>query len=282
LKPSFSAASCDNRNILETDGRLFPNPRNKYRKVFALAYTFGYNERDEQEVTHGGMTMKVLGYCRVSTDEQANHGQSLDAQRAKLEAYAKLYDLELVEVITDAGVSAKSLDRPGLQKVLVRLKKGEVDGVIICKLDRLTRSVGDWQELIDEHFSSKAGKQLFSVADSIDTRTAAGRMVLNVLLSVAQWEREAIGERTRDALQFKISKGERCGKVRFGFSLADDGVNLIPNGQEQEAIRLMLELRQAGETYRAIATELNARGIRTKEGGAWQNATVRQILARAA
>jgi len=229
-----------------------------------------------------GNAMRVIGYIRVSTEEQATNGQSLDAQRAKLEAYASLYELELVEIIADAGVSAKSLTRPGLQDALAKLRRGAADGLVIAKLDRLTRNVGDWQRLIDSYFGDKAGKQLFSVADSIDTRTAAGRLVLNVLLSVAQWEREAIAERTKDALQHKISKGERCGKVRFGYELAADGKMLVAVPTEQEAIELMKELRAAGQTLRDIAAELNRRGIRTKEGKPWKHTTVSGILARAA
>jgi DNA invertase Pin-like site-specific DNA recombinase len=227
------------------------------------------------------MRLRVIGYIRVSTEEQATNGKSLDSQRCKLQAYASLYDLELVAVIVDAGVSAKSLDREGLQDALARLRRRDADGLLIAKLDRLSRSVKDWNTLIDGYFGEKSGKQLFSVADSIDTRTAAGRLVLNVLMSVAQWERETIGERTRDSLRYKISKGERCGKVRFGYDLAPDGVVLVPNATEQEAIALMKQLRAAGETFRAIAAELTRRGINTKEGGAWQPMTVRNILARA-
>src|SRR5262249_15317984 len=167
--------------------------------------------------------MKVICYCRVSTNDQADNGVSLDAQKAKLTAYASLYDLTVVEVITDAGESAKSLNRPGLQRALAMLRRGEADGLAVVKLDRLTRSVADWQVLIDDYFGERPGKQLFSVADSIDTRTAAGRLVLNVLLSVAQWERETTAERTREALRHKIRNKERVGKVRFGYDLADDG-----------------------------------------------------------
>lgn len=225
--------------------------------------------------------MRVLGYIRVSTEEQAVNGQSLDTQRSKLEAYAALYDLELAEVIVDAGMSAKTLNRPGLQEALAKLRKGDADGLLIAKLDRLSRSVKDWNSLIDAYFGEKAGRQLFSVADSIDTRTAAGRLVLNVLMSVAQWERETIGERTKDALRFKISKGERCGRVRFGYNLAADGKNLVPNPVEQEAIGLMRELRTAGKSYPAIAAELNTRGVQTKEGRPWLPMTVRNILMRA-
>jgi DNA invertase Pin-like site-specific DNA recombinase len=227
--------------------------------------------------------MKVVGYVRVSTEEQAINGQSLDAQRAKLRAYAELYDQELVEIVEDAGASAKSLNRPGLRDALGKLAKGAAAGLLIAKLDRLTRSVADWQRLIEKYFGERPGKQLFSVADSIDTRTAAGRLVLNVLLSVAQWERETIGERTRDAMQHKIRvKRERCGKVRFGYDLAADGKTLLPNAEEQEAIRLMRKLRGEGESYRAIAAELNRRGIATKERRPWVHTSVKGILDRAA
>jgi len=226
--------------------------------------------------------MRVVGYLRVSTDEQGTNGHSLDAQRAKIEGYCQLYDLDLVAVVVDPGQSGKSLKRPGLQRVLSMLESGEAQGVVIAKLDRLTRSVTDWQSLIDAYFGEKCGRQLFSVGDSIDTRTAAGRLVLNVLLSVAQWEREAIGERTRDALKQKIAKGERCGKVRFGYDLADDGRRLIPNELEQEAIGVMRQLRSEGESLRKIASELNRRGIPTKEGRPWIHVSVAGILARAA
>lgn len=226
--------------------------------------------------------MKVIAYCRVSTTDQADNGVSLDAQQAKTAAYAALYGLEIVETIIDAS-SAKSLDREGLQRALAILRAGQADGLVVLKLDRLTRSVADWQRLIDDYFGEKAGKQLFSVNDSIDTRTAAGRLVLNVLLSVAQWERETTAERTRDALQHKIRNHERVGKVRFGFDLAADGVTLTPNPAEQSALGLMRHAREAGQTLRQIAAELTARAIPTKEGKPkWTHTAVAYILARSA
>jgi site-specific DNA recombinase len=225
--------------------------------------------------------MKVILYARVSTADQSDNGVSLDAQQAKLEAYAALYDLTVVETIIDAGESAKNLNRPGLQRALGLLRSGAADGLAVVKLDRLTRSVGDWQELIDNYFGEKAGKQLLSVNDSIDTRTASGRLVLNILLSVAAWEREANAERTREALRHKIDNGERCGKVRFGFNLADDGKTLMPNPAEQRAIGLMTDLRAAGCTLREIAATLTQRGFPTKEGGtAWTHTAVARILGR--
>lgn len=227
--------------------------------------------------------MKVIGYIRVSTEEQASDGVSLAAQREKLIGYAKLYDLDLVEIIEDAGQSGKTLDRPGLKKALSMIRGGKASGLVIAKLDRLSRSVVDWNTLIDGYFGEKAGKQIFSVADSIDTRTAAGRLVLNVLMSVAQWERETIGERTKDALQHKIRNGERCGKVRFGFRLADDGVALIEEPAEQEVLKTIRRLKATGESLREIAAELTRRGILTKEGNrTWKHTTVARILQRTA
>jgi site-specific DNA recombinase len=227
--------------------------------------------------------LRVILYCRVSTREQADSGISLEAQRAELTAYADLYDLEVVEVTEDAGESAKSLNRPGLQRALDMLRHGEADGLAVVKLDRLTRSVADWQILIDGYFGEKAGKQLFSVTDSIDTRTAAGRMVLNILLSVAQWERESTGERTREALAYKIKNLERVGKVRFGYDLANDDRTLVPNPVEQNAIEWMRQLRNEGLTLRQIASALTDRGISTKEGlVSWKHSTVSYILKRAA
>lgn len=226
--------------------------------------------------------MRVVAYIRVSTEEQADHGQSLDVQRAKVTAYAALYDLDLVEIIEDAGESGKTLHRDGLQHALALLERGEVQGLLVAKLDRLTRSVGDWQTLITDHFGEKAGKQLFSVADCVDTRTAAGRLVLNVLLSVAQWEREVISERTRDTLRYKISQSQRVGKIRFGFDLSANGKTLVPNALEQQALAVMRQLRQQGQSYRDIAAELNARGVATKGGKPWVHTTIKGLLARAA
>jgi site-specific DNA recombinase len=228
--------------------------------------------------------LNVVGYKRVSTEEQSAGGFSLDVQDAKIRQYCELYDLHLIRVISDPGFSGKTLDRPGIGQVLeaLRQRKGGADGVVIAKLDRLTRSLKDWADLIDEFFSEKAGKRLFSVGDSIDTRTAGGRLVLNVLMTVAQWEREIIAERTSEALQAKIARGERCGKIRFGYDLADDGKMLVPNAGEQETIRILTEWRAQGKTYRDLVKMVEDLGIETKEGNRiWLPATIRRILTRA-
>jgi site-specific DNA recombinase len=225
--------------------------------------------------------MKVVGYIRVSTEEQASEGVSLDAQRSKLAAYASLYELDLVAVEVDAGVSAKTLVRPGLAAAFGRLDRGDVEGLIVAKLDRLSRSVADWNGLIDRYFGDRAGRKLFSVGDSVDTRTASGRMVLNMLMTIAQWEREVIVERTRDAMAHKRARSEWLGQVPFGFDLADDGKALVPNPAELEALDRVRGWRAEGWTLRKIAAELTARAVPTKQGRkAWNHATVADILKR--
>lgn len=233
--------------------------------------------------------MRVVGYVRVSTEEQAQDGVSLEAQRSKVAQYAHLYELDLVEVVSDAGFSAKSFDRPGIRKVLDMLESGAVGGVVIAKLDRLTRNLGDWSYLIENFFMEKKGKSLFSVNDSVNTTTANGRLMLNIIMTIAQWEREIIAERTRDSLQHKIRNGERCGKVLYGYDVDPDSPlngrgnpgRLIPNAAEQETIALMKSLRGEGRTLRAIAATLRELGIHTKEGKElWTPATINKILKR--
>ena len=99
---------------------------------------------------------------------------------------------ELVGIEVDAGLSAKTLDRPGLQSALSKLDAGEAQALIVLKLDRLTRRVADLDTLIERYFGSRF--TLMSVSEQIDTSSAAGRLVLNVLTSVAQWERETTSE----------------------------------------------------------------------------------------
>lgn len=224
--------------------------------------------------------MKAIGYVRVSTDKQADFGVSLEAQTAKVQAMAVVQGVELVDVIVDAGASAKSLDRPGMNRLLSLVEAGAVQVVIIAKLDRLTRSVGDLAELLKRFDKRKVS--LVSVADSLDTGTAAGRLVINIMVSVSQWEREAIGERTRDAMSHMKASGERTGNIPFGYRLADDGKHLVSDPAEQGIIGRVQELRAAGYSLREISNELNRQGFTTRRGSAWRHEYVQGVLKAAA
>lgn len=228
-----------------------------------------------------GDRLRVVGYPRVSTEEQARGGTSIENQIEKIRMFCTLHELDLVRIDPDAGFSAKSLDRPAIKRILDDLDKGRVDGLVITKLDRLTRSLEDWSVLIKRYFRDDAGARLFSVSDSIDTRTANGRMVLNLIMTIAEWEREIISERTKDALQGKIGRGERCGKIRYGYDLADDGKTLTPNRHEQGVIKKLKGWRDQGWTYQRMVDEVHQLGIETKEQGAlWYPSTLHRILTR--
>ncbi len=219
----------------------------------------------------------TVAYLRVSTERQADLGVSLAAQRAKVEAYAALYDLKLVDIVVDAAVSAKSLERPGLKGALTLLQRGAAKALLVVKLDRLTRSVVDLGGLLAA--SQREGWDLLSVSEQIDTRTAAGRLVLNVLASVSQWEREAIGERTSTALQHKKTLGEYIGgRVPFGYQLADDG-SLVQVTAEQAVLRKARALRSRGLSLRSIAEELHRAGHCTRRGGRFAPTQIMRMVA---
>jgi len=220
--------------------------------------------------------MKAIRYVRVSTEKQADFGVSLEAQSEKVRAMAVVQGAELVDVIVDAGESAKSLNRPGMARLLSLVDSGAVDAVIIAKLDRLTRSVKDLAELLERF--NKRGVALVAVAESLDTATAAGRLLLNIMTAVSQWEREAIGERTRDAMSHKRANGERVGTVPFGYRTAADGLHLEADAAEQGILSRIRELRAAGQTTRRIADELNRQGFTTRRGTAWRFQYVAEAL----
>ena len=153
---------------------------------------------------------------------------------------------------------------------------GKVQTVIVAKLDRLTRSVKDLCELLERF--ERRGVALVSVAESLDTGSAAGRLVLNIMTAVSQWEREAIGERTRDAMSHKRSNGERVGNIQFGYRLCADGKHVEPDPAEQSVLAEIRRLRQSGHTMRGIAAALNHRALRTRRGSAWRLEHVARIV----
>jgi len=219
--------------------------------------------------------MRAIGYARVSTDKQADSGVSLEAQQEKIRAMAVVQGATLVDLIVDAGESAKTLDRPGMERLLALVDARKADTVIISKLDRITRSVKDLALLLERF--TRRGVALVSVAESLDTSTAAGRLVLNIMVSVSQWEREAIGERTRDAMAHMKATRQAYSPTPYGFERSGD--ILAAADDEMGTVRKIRTWHAAGWTLRAIAGELNRLGVATKNGGAaWYASTVRRIV----
>ena len=243
---------------------------------------------------------QTYGYARVSSDRQAEEGLSLDAQIAKIHQMAALRDLTVAETILDPGFSAKSLQRPGLTRLLALVDAGAVDAIIVAKLDRLTRSVRDIGPLLERFERRRVA--LVSVAETLDTSTAMGRAVLNIIVSMSQWERESAGERTRDVLRHKKAQGELAGQLPFGFHLAEDGprvhrrgcqtrglpveqcacggriVQIEPDAAEQAQLARMRALQATGQSYRQIRATLTAEGVTTRKGTPLRHQWIARVL----
>ena len=219
---------------------------------------------------------KAVSYCRVSHQSQYENGISLEAQEAKIKAMCVVHDLELVETIVEGGESAKSLNRPGMQKLIELVEKKEIDVVVIYKLDRLTRSVKDLGVLLE--LFEKKNVSVVSAVESLDSSSAAGRLVIHIMISASQWEREVIGERTSFALQHMKTQNKRVGQINYGYQLADDGVHLEENEFEQSVISKIKKLHDAGCSFNVIAAELNRQGYKTRKGGKWYHQYVSNIL----
>lgn len=206
--------------------------------------------------------MQVIGYVRVSTDEQSTSGAGLAAQRAAVEAECRKRGWQLVEIVEDAGYSAKDLKRPGVQIALEALRSGEASALVVAKLDRLSRSMLDFTAVMAT--ASKQGWALVALDCAVDTTTPAGEAMAHVLATFAQFERRLIGQRTRDAMAEKRKQGVRFGRP---VSLAAD-----------VRARIVSE-RDSGKSLAAIAAALNADGIATAQGGRqWWPSTVRSAL----
>lgn len=224
--------------------------------------------------------MKAVFYVRVSTESQVTDGIGLEAQRTKLDAWSQFNDADVIATYEDAGISGMKDDRPGLTAAIETACKHKA-ALVVYSLSRLSRSTSHTIQLADR--LEKSGAELVSLTERIDTSTAAGKMVFRMLATLAEFERDQIAERTTNALAHKRSNNERIGTVPFGYDLAADGIALIPNAAELEAVKLMHDLRASGLSYRRIATELESRNIQTKKGSStWTHTAVKSILDRKA
>jgi len=223
------------------------------------------------------LAVKAIGYVRVSTEEQAREGISLENQKMKIQTYCKLHGIELVGIIEDAGKSGKDLHRDGIHDLTRRIKSRQLDAVIVYKLDRLSRKVLDTLNLIE--LFTKHHVAFHSITDRIDTQTAMGKFFLNIMASLAQMERDLISERTKDALHYKIKNHQRAGQIPYGWILAEDGKTLMQNKGEQKVISLIRAFREQSYSYRSICNELTGKGIKPI-GKKWHPQTVKNILSK--
>jgi site-specific DNA recombinase len=221
----------------------------------------------------------VVGYIRVSTKEQAETKLSLTNQEEKIRSWAKSReDMSLSRIFNDAAESAKDLNRPAVQELLLEVQKGRIGTVVIYKLDRLTRNLENLGALL--RIFEKHDVALHAVQESLDTSTASGRMVVNLLGMIAQWERETIAERTQVALDVKRRNGEKLGGiVPFGWRVQKG--KLIPNPKESGVLNGILKARREGRGYQDVAETLNEQGVKPRTGRRWYASTIRAICLRA-
>jgi DNA invertase Pin-like site-specific DNA recombinase len=205
--------------------------------------------------------MRVVAYIRCSTDEQSISGAGMTAQRDAILAEATRRGWDVAAIAADPGASGGSLARPGLSDALSRLAGGGADALVVAKADRLSRSLHDFAGLLER--ARREGWAVIALDLGVDTTTPAGELVAGVMAAVAQWERRAIGERTRAALAVRRREGVRLGRPR----------SVLP-----EIRARVVEERAAGRTFRRIAEGLNIDAVPTAHGGAsWGGETIRQI-----
>ena len=230
--------------------------------------------------------IRAVGYVRASTGKQE---VTIEAQEVKIRQMAAVKDADLIEVIADEE-SGKSLDRDGMQRLLAMVEARQVDMVIIAKMDRITRSIADIEQLLKKF--RKYDVALVSVADNIDLDSATGRLVINFIVMISQWERETIGERTESALSHLKDKGlSYSGSRPFGFTAPvrteDDRKNKIRHAlaedpRELEILARVRKLRSERKTYEEIADDLNTHGYRTRKGGPFVFQYIGRMLKKAA
>ena len=228
---------------------------------------------------------KVSGYCRVSSLNQLD-GSSLEVQQQQIAAYCTMKGFQLVNIYVDSAISGGvDIDlRPEGSKLMQSIRTGEVQGMVIAKLDRAFRAVVDCLQTCDELDKLKVSLHIIDLGgSSVDSQTPAGRFMLTVLAAAAEMEKGQIKQRCNTGRAQHKAEHKRIGEIPVGYDLAPDGETLIENVQEQEAIALVQELRSRGETLKAIAHRLDTAGYKPKKGGSvWTTNMVNRILMKRA
>jgi site-specific DNA recombinase len=230
---------------------------------------------------------RAIIYRRVSTDSQTTEegGMSLATQQEKLKAYCVANDLVVAAEFEDAGLSGKTMEeRPGLQSALRMLTAGDADILLVVRLCRLSRNTQQTLALAER--CQREGWALASLSERLDTTTAAGRLSLSLLASLNQYEREKIGETVKQTMLFMSRQNRRTGAVPYGFSLDPtdpERKRLVPNDEQQEALRRIKRWKRIGHSYRNICDRLRRLGFKTAEGNTdWDPKSVWNVLAREA
>jgi len=217
---------------------------------------------------------KVIGYCRVSTTIQMEKDNSIKNQTKQIRDYCNRFNLELVDVFIDEGISGLKSDRDGLNQLLDIVNKGHIDGVVVYSLSRLGRkltNVIQWIELL-----LKKDIDFFSIKENFNVNEIYGKLMLQILGSLNEFEVNVLGERIKDVKQYKKSNNEvYCGDILYG--MYKRGNRLIKNNFELKTLKLIKKMREEDLSYFKISKILNERGIKSKNKCKWYGSSVRSV-----
>lgn len=222
--------------------------------------------------------MKAVAYCRVSTVAQGEDGISLEMQRERIGAWCVANDHELESVFVETASGGRTSNRPEVKRAVALACR--VRGVLVVfSLSRLARSVKDTLAIAEQ--LDKAGANLASISERIDTSSALGKMVFRLLSTMNEFEKDQLSERTENAMSHLRRCNRRISaRIPFGYDLACDGETLLANPSELRIIEDICVRRQNGHSFASIAKALGNDGVATKTGGRWYASTVKAILER--
>lgn len=226
---------------------------------------------------------RVLAYARVSTDLQSDKGQSMPHQEAEIRAFCENNGHTLVNLYKEEGVSGSKhiSTRPEGARFLQRLYKGDIDLMVVTRLDRCWRSAIDCMSMVEKMNKKKVGLVIlngFNGTDIVDTTSPMGEFTLGIMAMFAQLERSMIADRTRSAIQAKKKDMQLYSTVPLGFDLEEDTKRLIPNDEELAVVRRIHGMKKEGESIRGIARILNEEGVPTKQKKQWHPTSIVNTL----
>ncbi len=217
---------------------------------------------------------KVAIYARVSTEDQAKEGFSLASQLEKLRSYCKARGWDIVGEYIDDGYSGRNTNRPAYRKMMEDMSKWDV--LLVMKMDRIHRNSKNFMLMMEE--LRKKGKEFVSMTESLDTSTAMGRFVMDIIQRIAQLESEQIGERVYDGMRQKAKQGAGMLGSPPPYGYAYNNGSLVVVSEEANVVKKMFEMYLHGHSLKEIEDWLNKSSIKTKKGGSWGKKTVARIL----
>ena len=218
---------------------------------------------------------KVIGYVRVSSLVQKEKGNSIPNQISKIKSYCKLNEYELIDILSDDGISGMSKSkRKDYLKLIDIISNKDIDGVVVNDLSRIGRKMSDVVEFIDS--MKKKNIEFHTIKEGINNDSNVGSLIINILSSINQFEVEMLRNRISEVKQYKKSNNLVYGNLIFGKT--KDGERLIDNVDELKVIKYMKNLRKRGYSYFKISDRLNQKNIKSKNGNQWYGSGVRNVL----